>query len=88
MAGRLSLARTFQIFLGLWAAADKLSDTAGEFAPGKEHTPSARFTQQADVGAHANDFPAVAPARMGFAHLDQIARIEFLVYGEHVLWVS
>lgn len=84
MSGRPLLARIFQILQGLWAAADEFFDTAGEFAPGQEYTSSADFTQQADVGAHANDFPAVAAARMGFAHLNQIARVEFFVNGEHV----
>ena len=79
------LAGTFRIFQGLWTAAQEFSDTAGEFSPGQEDTASTGFTKQADIGAHSDDFPAVAPARMGFTHLNQIAGVEFLVNGEHRL---
>lgn len=67
----------------LRTAAQEFPDAAGELASGQEDAASAGLTDQTDVGAHANDFPAVAPAGMGFAHLNQVAGVEFLVNGEH-----
>ena len=77
------LAGPFLIFHGLRTAAQELSDAAGEFAAGEKHAASTRVAQQAYVGADANDFPAVAAAGMGFAHLNLVAGIEFFVYGKH-----